>query len=80
MLTTQDIAAIAAFLDLSQEQFVNRWAKLAPNRGQLCLIENEHGVCCFLKNNRCWIYPVRPRQCRDYPEQWRVLEDCPGFA
>lgn len=28
---------------------------------------NDSGVCTMLKNNRCSIYPVRPRTCRLYP-------------
>lgn len=28
---------------------------------------NDGGVCEMLKNNRCTIYPVRPRTCRLYP-------------
>lgn len=28
---------------------------------------NDGGVCSMLKNDRCTIYPVRPRTCRLYP-------------
>ncbi len=78
LLEPADIAAAASFLGLSEPEFIRRHAALARNRAQLTLQEAFDGACEFLDGDgRCRIYPVRPRQCRDFPHGWRV-EGCPG--
>ena len=55
-------------------------AALARNRAQLTLKETPDGACEFLAaDGRCRIYAARPRQCRDFPQGWRVA-GCPGLA
>jgi uncharacterized protein len=79
LLEPADIAAAAGFLGLSEEAFIARHAGLARNRAQLTLREAAGGACEFLEaGGRCRIYPVRPRQCRDFPHGWRVA-GCPGL-
>ncbi|TSA41930.1 MAG: hypothetical protein D4R57_00005, partial [Verrucomicrobiales bacterium] len=29
------------------------------------------GACMFLKDNLCVIQPVKPQQCRDFPNLWK---------
>ena len=56
----------------------------------LSLKEKENGDCIFLKEGKCSIYDVRPRQCRTYPfwpqnlrspEAWaRACRACEGIG
>ena len=80
LLDPADIDQAATFLGLTPEAFIDRHTILARNRAQLTLREASDGACEFLESSgRCQIYPVRPRQCRDFPHGWRVA-GCPGLA
>ena len=59
--------------------------------GAFSLREHENGDCAFVTpEDLCSIYPVRPRQCRDYPFWKRTLasraawereaKECPGIG
>ncbi|MGD9611932.1 MAG: YkgJ family cysteine cluster protein [Kiritimatiellia bacterium] len=80
LLAPADVAAAAAALGLSEQDFIDRHAVLARNRAQLTLQEAPGGACEFLQaDGRCRIYAARPRQCRDFPHGWQVA-GCPGLA
>jgi Fe-S-cluster containining protein len=62
----QEIAQMAAHLNLSFEEFSSQYVRKVDDR--LSLIEDSINYdCVFLQNNRCTIYPVRPKQCRTFP-------------
>lgn len=62
----QEIKQIAAFLNLSSEEFSRRY--LRHVKGRLSLVELPKTYdCIFLKDKKCQIYPVRPTQCRTFP-------------
>ena len=70
------VAAIAGYLGISEQEVIDRHTRLAPDRRGLVLADADDGACCFLdSDNRCRIYPVRPRQCRDFPTTWRVPDE-----
>jgi|LSQX01.3.fsa_nt_gb Fe-S-cluster containining protein len=76
-MSLEDIEAAAAYLDLTPEEFVNRHCTLSPGRSGLVLKEQADGACEFIgADNRCGIYPARPRQCREFPWEWQV-DGCP---
>lgn len=77
LLTRRDIAAMAVWLELSEQQFIDRHTRLAPSRIQLALIDHSDGSCSFLEGHRCSIYDARPEQCRSFPFAWSVPEGCP---
>jgi len=77
LLSHRDIEVMAAWLGLSELQFIDRHTRLAPNRIQLALIDQTDGSCSFLVGNRCSIYDARPEQCRSFPFAWSVTEGCP---
>ncbi len=81
-LADDEPAGIASYLGLSVEDFTAAWTRLTPERRGLMLTEQPDGACVFLDaENACRIHAVKPRQCRDFPEQWRYpnLEAiCPG--
>ena len=67
------IAAIAEYLHITEQEFIDRYTRLAPDRRGLVLLDAPDGACCFLTpDNRCRIHPVKPRQCRDFPKTWDV--------
>ena len=65
-----EIAAIARFLKLSEWDFIQRYTRLRPNRNGLALTESGSGACIFLEGKDCAIQPVKPRQCKDFPNTW----------
>lgn len=73
IVTPARIDAIAAFLGITPEAFIEQWTKLTPDRQGLTLIEKADGSCIFLEDGKpagCRIEPVKPEQCRRFPEQW----------
>jgi Fe-S-cluster containining protein len=79
LLTDCDIAALASHLGLSEQAFIDRHTRLAPNRIQLALLDHPDGSCSFLKGDRCSVYAARPEQCRSFPFAWSVPEGCPAL-
>lgn len=70
-LTENDITALAGFLGLSEFDFVQRYTELRPDRRGLVLKEQPGGACIFLEGaNRCRVNPVKPAQCRGFPNTW----------
>lgn len=67
-LTPSDIDEIASFLQISKESFLRRYTRAV--HGRISLLERRHlgnFDCIFLKEAKCQIYPVRPKQCRAFP-------------
>lgn len=50
--------------------FIDDYTRLRMNRNGLSLIEKENHECIMLDGNACRINPVKPRQCRGFPNQW----------
>ncbi len=71
-ITDDEVDAIASFLGISVQYFTAKYAKLAPDRKSLNLLEHQDGSCIFLADNGsgCIINPVKPEQCRKFPETW----------
>ncbi len=70
-LTNDEIARIAAFLQLGEHDFIQRHTRLQHDRHGLALQEQSDGACVFLITNRCTIQAVKPQQCRDFPNLWK---------
>lgn len=65
-VTEEEIAQMADYLKLK----INDFTKYHVRRidGKLALVEMAKTYdCIFLKNNKCTIYSVRPKQCRTFP-------------
>ena len=61
-----EIARLAAFLNLTLEQFSRRYLRRVGDR--LSLIERPGGDCVFWdKGAGCVVYPARPVQCQTWP-------------
>lgn len=74
-LQSHEIEVLARFLKLSAAEFTAHYTRLLPDRTGLCLTETTPGACVFLSANLCRVHAVKPRQCRDFPEQWNF----PGY-
>lgn len=62
--------AIAGFLRMEVREFIDRFARLMPDRSGLSLAEREDGSCVFLEPRGCRINDTKPAQCRDFPLRW----------
>ncbi len=79
-LAEDDIERLAGGRGLDRHAFEDRYTRLSANRRQLALTDGPEGACVFLgDDNRCQVYPHRPRQCRRFPFPWTRLEDCEGL-
>ena len=87
----KEIEAIANFLNLSIEDFAQKYLIRAKNRYSLKEFKvKELGyVCTFfdIEKRVCKIYDVRPNQCRTFPfwEQFKtdtkeLIKECPGVV
>jgi Fe-S-cluster containining protein len=65
-----EIAPISAFLGMGEDEFIERYTRLRTNRNGLSLIEKENHECIMLEEGGCRIHPVKPEQCRGFPNKW----------
>jgi Fe-S-cluster containining protein len=69
-LNDADITAISGFLGLGEVEFIERYTRLRPQRDGLALIDKPNGECVFLEGIDCTIQPVKPHQCKGFPNEW----------
>lgn len=88
-ISDAEIAAIAEHLGLSLEDFGKKYLRLV--NGDYALLEKPVTYdCIFLKDKKCEIYHLRPKQCRTFPwwahnlsslEEWENLSQfCEGIS
>lgn len=87
-ISQEEIEQIHKFLKISKNDFLKNYTRQVY--GKISLIEDPINYdCCFLKNKKCTIYPIRPHQCKSYPfwesnlsdkKSWQGLKkQCPGI-
>lgn len=69
-VTDAEIRAMAAHLGLAEADFIADFTRLNVNRSGLALTDQANGACVFLDGNDCRVNPVKPQQCRDFPNLW----------
>jgi uncharacterized protein len=74
-LSDQEITRLAAFKQMSEFDFVQGYLHLRADRQGLALQNKPNGECIFLEGENCSVQPVKPQQCRDFPNLWNF----PGF-
>ena len=74
-LSDTEIARLAAFLGMAEFNFVQKYTRLTHDRHGLALEDKVNGECIFLDGKDCAVNPVKPQQCRDFPNLWNF----PGF-
>jgi len=66
-----EIANIAKYLEMNEDDFLDQYTELRPDRKGLTLISKEDDSCIFLEGkNYCTIQPVKPQQCSDFLVKW----------
>ena len=66
---------MAAFIGVSEHVFIQNFTRLRADRQGLALMDKPNGECIFLDGVDCAVQPVKPQQCRDFPNLWNF----PGF-
>ncbi len=78
-----EVARIAAFLGMAEQDFIDRETEIAPDRRGLILRSRPDGACAWLaEDNLCRIHAVKPGKCRTFPYEWTnadSAEICPGL-
>ena len=74
-LSDAEISRMAEFLGVSEFDFIDRYTRLRADRRGLALRDKPGGECIFLDGRDCAVQPVKPQQCRDFPNGWNF----PGF-
>jgi len=69
-VSEKEIVVIAAFLNIEESRFIQEYTRLRPDRQGLALLDQEDGACMFLDGKDCSIQPVKPQQCREFPNGW----------
>ncbi len=69
-ITDQEINVIAEHLGLEEQEFIEDYTRLRTGRNGLSLIEKENHECIMLEKGGCRIHPVKPLQCRGFPNYW----------
>ena len=73
-LTDEEVEVICKYLCISQEEFLRVYTRRV--NGKLALVERKQNFdCIFLKNKKCLIYAVRPKQCKTYPFWKEIVQD-----
>ena len=69
-VSDSEISAIASFLKMKQDLFIEKYTRLRADRRGLSFIDQPDGACIFLDGQDCQIQPVKPDQCRGFPNAW----------
>lgn len=69
-LEDDEIPGIAAYLNLTEADFLDQYTRLRTNRQGLSLIEKGNHECIMLENGGCRIHEVKPGQCAGFPNRW----------
>ena len=82
-VSEDEISRIAAFLGMTDGEFVATETDIAPDRKGLILKSRADDSCVWLaEDNRCRIHPVKPDKCRSFPYDWTNADSgevCPGL-
>jgi hypothetical protein len=72
-LTDAEIRQLAAFKGISENEFIQQFTRLRADRQGLALQEQADGACIFLEGENCAVQPVKPQQCREFPNLWNFV-------
>ena len=71
-LSQDDIEKISLFLKITPKEFLQKYARQIGDK--ISLKETTPLFdCIFLKDKKCLIYEVRPKQCKNYPFWKHIL-------
>jgi len=64
--TDEEAETMSAHLKISKDEFMKKYTRYFHGRYALKELSKTYD-CIFLKDKKCTIYPVRPKQCRTFP-------------
>lgn len=89
-VSPDEIKGMAAFLDMSVEDFSKKYIRQVGEKYSLTENEQDNFSCVFLKEKKCKVYGARPKQCRTYPfwphvlmsrQSWeKAAQECEGIG
>ena len=78
-----ELEKIAGFLELSVDEFTEKFCNISTDRRGLVLKCNDNDSCIMLDtSNRCVIHEAKPAQCSGFPHSWRNPDSdavCPAM-
>jgi len=74
-ITDEELSRMATHLGLTEPVFIEQFTRINAQRTGLALTDQADGSCVFLEGGNCRVQPVKPQQCRDFPNLWNF----PGF-
>ncbi|MBN1587190.1 MAG: YkgJ family cysteine cluster protein [Candidatus Omnitrophica bacterium] len=81
-INMEERKAIAKYLGITPGELVDTYCEQKDGWTYLKAKQNKDLDCIFLnRKHGCEIYPVRPKQCADFPYKWRyenITDECPG--
>jgi uncharacterized protein len=69
-LSDAEITSLAQFKGMTEFDFIQKFTRIRPDRRGLALLDKANGDCIFLEGIDCAVQPVKPQQCRDFPNGW----------
>jgi uncharacterized protein len=78
-LTEEDMQALLKVTELSREEFISQYCKVADLgfEKRISIKEKPNNDCIFWKEGGCSVYEARPFQCRSYPF-WPMIAESKG--
>ena len=77
-ITKEDIFKISNFLKITELEFLKKYTRYVGKKISLIEIGNNFD-CIFLKNKKCQIYNIRPKQCKTFPFWTELLKSKKAF-
>jgi len=76
LIDSDDIKKISSYLKLDIKKFKSNYTIWIDKFKQLYLKSSPNNTgCLFLENNKCIIYPVRPKSCMSFPRDEQIDDD-----
>lgn len=77
LLNTDDVKRLAKHCSLKEVEFLNKYTD-NDNFDRITLKDKpDSSECVFLRDNKCDVWDVKPKQCKDFPKKYE--KKCPGF-
>jgi Fe-S-cluster containining protein len=84
-VSIEEIGAIAKFLEIDFNEYMEKFVILRHDRKGLSLDEKANGSCIYYDETTqlCQIQAVKPEQCKKFPIEWNFEnfeKECAGAA
>jgi Fe-S-cluster containining protein len=76
-LTKEDIKRLAKHHEVEVSEYIKEYTESYGDQVILKNKRKDSKDCVYLKENKCSVYEVKPKQCSEYPTKYEPR--CPGF-